>query len=189
MDGSVAMNINQKAERVYELASQFGFDVERTSESMVIIQKKDVDPIAIEVIDNEPTDGDNIRVNRGLIVDVHEVAVKFKMLGLVAFMSELGDFYVASSDNLMTGSYLIPISQEVPFEKGESGFRSDQNNDHHDKDNLYKISPIFHPIMEVLAIQKGEYRGIKKHPTISYFMANPTKTKRLRRSGIMAEGM
>ena len=184
------MNINEKAKRLYDLAEQFGFNVQRSTESMlVIIQKKNVDPIVIEVIDNEPTDGDNIRVNRGLIVDVHEVAVKFKMLGLVVFMSELGDFYIASTDNLMTGSYLIPTSQEVPFEKDEGAFRSDQNNDHHDKDNIYKLSPIFHPLMEVLSIRKGEFRGIKKYPTISYFMANPTKTKQLRRIGIMGEGM
>ena len=184
------MNINEKAKRLYDLAEQFGFSVQRSTESMLVIQKKNVDPIVIEVIPDQPNDeGDSIRINRGLIVDLHEVAVRFKMLGLVSFMSKLGDFYVASSDNLMTGSYLIPISQEVPFEKDEGAFRSDQDNDHHDKDNIYKLSPIFHPLMEVLSIRKGEFRGIKKYPTISYFMANPTKTKQLRRIGIMGEGM
>ena len=179
------MNINQKAERVYELASQFGFDVRRSSESMLVIEKpKRIDPIVIQLIDAEPIDG-TIRINRGTVVELHKAAVEFKMLGLIGFMSELGSFYIASTDNLMHNTYLIPSDQF----SGEVGFRAEDDTKHYDKDNVYEIDPIFHPLLEILSMQKGEFRGVKNHPSISYYMANRTQTRDLRNRGIMAESL
>ena len=180
------MNINQKAERVYELASQFGFDVRRSSESMLVIQKPNrIDPIAIQLIDAEPVDG-TIRIKRGTVVDLHKVAVEFKVLGLLSFMSELGDFYITSTDNLLHNTYLIPADQ---FAGERASFRAEDDNNHLDKDNVYEIDPMFHPLLEILSAQKGEFRGIKNHPSISYYIANRSKNKDLKSRGIMAESM
>ena len=180
------MSINEKAERVYELASQFGFDVRRSSESVLVIQKPNrVDPIVIQLIDAEPLDG-TIRINRGTVVELHKASVDYKMLGLLGFMSELGDFYIASTDNLLHNTYLIPADQ---FAGERASFRAEDDNRHHDKDNVYEIDPIFHPLLEVLSMQKGEFRGIKNHPSISYYMANRSKNKDLRSRGIMAESL
>ena len=178
------MNINQKAERVYELAEQFGFEAKRSSESMIVIQKERVDPIVIELIDAEPIEG-TIRIKGGTVVQLHEVSIKFKMLGLICFMSELGEFYIASTDNLMHNTYLIPSDQ---FKKNV-GFRAEDDNNYLDKDNVYEIEPTFHPLLEVLSTSVGEFRGIKNHPSISYYMSNRSKTKDLRSSGIMAESL
>ena len=181
------MNINQKAERVYELASQFGFDARRISETMLAIKKPNkVDPIIIQLIDAEPVDG-TIRINRGTVVELHKASVDYKMLGLLGFMSELGDFYIASTDNLMHNSYLIPADQFKGEERAT--FRAEDDNTHHDKDNVYEIEPIFHPLLDVLGMQKGEFRGVKSHPSISYYIANRSKARDLRSRGIMAESL
>ncbi len=164
-------------------AEDRGFKVEEVEEGKVEISKDNIDPIVLAYVDIEPSVEGKIEITRQQLKDFHEYAVNSEQLLLVVIKTEDNEYLVASTDNLINGSYDIGVEKSR-----DSVDKPDGHQNSMDLPNVYKLT-VFTPLEELLAIDRGKFVAVRVRPTISYQMFFDVKgtERQIQRGGIMAE--